>query len=170
MKHLYFVRHGLSEMNKKGIFSGRTETPLAPEGIEQAKLAGREAKKLDIDFIVTSPLERARETAALIAQEIGYPLAAITLDDRFTERTFGVLEGTPYTGSRQLDHHEGVETDAEILERAREGLEYLKTLNHDNIVIVSHGAIGRALRYIVDPSMNFHDMERLENAKIVQLL
>jgi len=170
MKHLYFVRHGLSEMNKLGFYSGRTETPLAPEGVKQAKQAGQEIKALGIDLIVSSPLERARETAILIAKEIGYPDKDILLDKRFTERMFGVLEGTPYTGARDIDHHEGVETDAEILERARKGLEYIKTLAHDNILIVAHGAIGRALRHIVDPSIHFHDIERFENAKVVQLL
>ena len=170
MKHLYFVRHGLSEMNKQGFYSGRTETPLAPEGKSQAKLAGEEAKKLHIDLVVSSPLKRARDTAKIIAKEIGYPEEAIVLDEQFIERHFGVLEGTPYDGARDIDHHEGVEKDAEILERARKGLEYIQTLGHDNILIVAHGAIGRALRHIIDPSVHFHDIERFENGKIVQLL
>ena len=170
MKHLYFVRHGLSEMNKQGIYSGSTETPLAPEGVKQAEEAGREAKALNIDFIISSPLKRARDTASIIAKKISYPTDKIVLDERFVERTMGILEGTPYTGAKDIDHHDGVETDAEILERARQGLEYLKTLGHDNILVVGHGAIGRALRHAVDPSIHFHDIERFENAKIVQLL
>lgn len=170
MKHLYFVRHGLSVMNKKGIFSGRTETPLAPEGIEQCEKAGRKAKKLNIDFIISSPMERARETAALIAQQIGYPLGDIAINDLFMERDFGSLEGTEYSINRDFSVYTDVESDEEILERARKGLEYLQSLKHDNILVVSHGAIGRAMRHILNPDVHFHHTERFENAKIVQLL
>lgn len=170
MKHLYFVRHGLSVMNKRGIYSGRTETPLAPEGITQAQEAGKALKGLSIDLIVSSPLERARETAALIAQQIGYPIAEIHLNELFTERNFGVLEGTPYTPDRAIEHHKGVEPDEEILARARKGIDYLKTLRHDNILVVGHGSIGRAMRHILEPSLHFHDMEGIKNAEIVQLL
>src|SRR6059058_1306401 len=105
MKHLYFVRHGLSVMNKKGVFSGRTETPLDPEGIKQAEAAGREAKELNIDLIVSSPMERCRETATIIAQQIGYPVADILFEDLFMERAFGVLEGTAYRTDMDLDMH-----------------------------------------------------------------
>lgn len=34
MKHLYFMRHGLSVMNKQGVFSGSNDTPLDAEGIK----------------------------------------------------------------------------------------------------------------------------------------
>src|SRR5947209_11612271 len=122
MKHLYFVRHGLSVMNKKGVFSGRTETPLDPEGIQQAEAAGKEAKKLQIDLIVSSPMERCCETAAIIAKEIGYPVAEILLEDLFMERAFGVLEGTEYRTDMDLEQHEGVETGKAIVERAGQGV------------------------------------------------
>jgi len=170
MKHLYFVRHGLSVNNKKGIFSGRTETPLAPEGIEQAHLAGQKAKALHIDLIVSSPMERARETASIIAGEIGYPLDAIELHDFFMERAFGVLEGEPYSPNMHLDDVEGVERSEEILERAKQGVAYLRSLPQDNILVVSHGAIGRALRHTVNSEIPFHGSERFDNADLVQLL
>lgn len=170
MKHLYFVRHGLSVMNKKGIFSGRTDTPLAPEGVKQCEEAGREAKALGIDFIVCSPMERARETAALIAQQIGYPVEEIAINELFMERDFGSLEGTLYSTNRDFSRYPDVESDEQILERARKGLEYLRGLDYDNILVVSHGAIGRALRHILEPDVHFHDTERFENGKIVQLL
>jgi uncharacterized phosphatase len=170
MKHLYFVRHGLSVMNKRGFFSGRTETPLAPEGIEQAEAAGREAKGLAIDLIVSSPMERARETATLIAQQIGYPVAEIVINDLFMERDFGSLEGQEYTTNRDFSKYNDVESDEDILDRARKGLEHLQGLKHSNILVVSHGAIGRAMRHILNPDVHFHQTERFENAKIVQLL
>ena len=170
MQHLYFVRHGLSVKNKEGVFSGRTETPLAPEGIEQAEAAGRQAKALDIDLIITSPMDRARETAALIAEQIGYPVTEIRTSDLFIERAFGVLEGTPYQSDMHLEDYEGVEKTEDIITRAREGLKHLENMRYDNILIVSHGAIGRALRNVLHPNIPFRGSEKFENGKIVQLL
>ena len=170
MKHLYFVRHGLSVMNKKGIFSGRTETPLAPEGIDQTKLAAEDIKSLGIDCIITSPMERARQTADIIAREIGFPANQIEVHDFFMERAFGVLEGEPYEPDMEIDDIEGVERNEEILARARQGVAYLQSLPHDNILVVSHGAIGRAMRHILTPDVPFHGSERFKNAELVQLL
>jgi len=157
-------------MNKKGVFSGRTETPLAPEGIEQVKAAGQKAKNLHIDLIVTSPMERARETAAIIARTIDYPVKDIQVSDLFMERDFASLEGKAYSPNRDFSSYEDVESDKAILERASEGLTYLKSLDHDTIMVVSHGAIGRAIRHLLNPSVHFHETERFENGKIVQLL
>lgn len=170
MQHLYFVRHGLSVMNKKGVFSGRTETPLAPEGVEQSRAAGKKAKELNIDLIISSPMERAVETAALIAQEIGYPVANILISDLFMERAFGVLEGRQYKPDMDMDGVEGVETGEEILKRANEGVEYLQKLRHNNILVVSHGAIGRAMRHALNPEIPFHGSARFNNGEVVQLL
>jgi broad specificity phosphatase PhoE len=157
-------------MNKKGVFSGRTETPLDPEGVAQAQAAGQKAKDLQIDLIVSSPMERCRETATIIAKEIGYPVDNIVFEDLFMERAFGVLEGTEYRTDMDLDMHEGVETADNIIQRAKEGVKYLQGLDHDNILMVSHGAIGRALRHTLHPHIPYFDSERFENAKIVQLL
>src|SRR5690606_2527197 len=71
MKKLYFIRHGLSVMNRQGVFSGSIDTPLTDEGRKQAKRAGKLARDFGIDYIVSSPLARALETAQIIAGEIG---------------------------------------------------------------------------------------------------
>src|SRR5215475_13120394 len=95
MKHIYFVRHGLTEMSKQGLRAGAgSETPLAPEGHDQAKRAGHHAKQLAIDHIISSPQKRAHHTAQIIAREIGYPEHDIALNSLFVERHFGELEGT----------------------------------------------------------------------------
>jgi broad specificity phosphatase PhoE len=92
MKKLYFIRHGLSEMNKSGHFAGTIDTPLAEEGRAQAKMAGIKARELRIDLIVTSPLIRASETAEIIARQIGYPKDKIVLSRLLIERHWGDLE------------------------------------------------------------------------------
>ncbi|MEO8104884.1 MAG: histidine phosphatase family protein [Candidatus Saccharibacteria bacterium] len=170
MQHLYFVRHGLSVMNKQGIFSGRTETPLAREGVQQAELAGSHAAGLHIDCIVSSPMKRAIDTATIIAQKIGYPVEKIIVSDLFMERAFGPLEGTAYQPNMKIEHIEGVEKAELIVQRARAGVEYLHSLPAETILVVSHGAIGRALRHCLNPTTPFHDSARFANAEVTKLL
>ncbi|MDB5175632.1 MAG: histidine phosphatase family protein [Candidatus Saccharibacteria bacterium] len=167
---MYFVRHGLSVMNKQGIFSGRTETPLAPEGLAQAKAAGLELKDVGVDCIVSSPMKRARHTAQIIADEIGYNKDKIILNDLFMERAFGPLEGTPYSKHLQMEDIEGVEPGEELLARAKAGIEFLQTLPYNTIVVTSHGAIGRAMRHLLHPDIPFHGSESFNNAEVIKLL
>lgn len=96
MKQLYFVRHGLSEMNKLGVYAGRADTPLTETGRQQAKTAGEQARNLTMDCVVASPLKRALETAQIIAKEIDYPEGRIIINDLLTERDFGSMEGKPW--------------------------------------------------------------------------
>lgn len=157
MKKLYFIRHGLSEANKAGIWSGQSETDLSSEGRAQAKAAGLKAKDLAIDLIVSSPLGRARQTAEIIAGEIGYPKKKIVFSDLLKERSWGDLEGTPHSSADglDLDSVPNVETAPALLARAEQALKYLESLPAEHILVVSHGTIGRALRHHIIEDMPF---------------
>jgi broad specificity phosphatase PhoE len=174
MKNLYFIRHGLSEMNKQGVWSGTSETPLSAEGRKQAKQAGKQAKNLHIDYIVCSPLSRALDTAKIIAQEIGYPEDNIHINDLFIERHWGELEGQAWNPDLDLDGFSDVETRDSIVERARLAIEFLKTLDAHNILVVSHGSFGRAMRHhlINHPYTNRRGPNEpiIPNAEIVKWL
>lgn len=170
MKHLYFVRHGLSVMNQQGVFSGVTDTPLTEKGRQQAISAGKQLHDAAIDCIVASPVARAYDTALLIAKEIGYdPEKIITFDD-FTERDFGPLEGTEYNPFADLDNTHGVEHSNDLIKRVENGWKKLKDIEADTILVVSHGAVGRALRSIVQDETPFHGSEKFDNAAVVKLL
>lgn len=156
-------------MNKSGIVSGRTDTPLSDEGQEQAVAAGRQLKDAAIDCIVTSPMGRAKHTAELIAQEIGFPKDQIVTSDFFNERDFGPLEGTAYTKSLPSEA-EGMESLEQLFDRAKKGYTFLERLPHDNILVVSHGAIGRAMRHCIDPGIPIYPSKSFDNAEVVELL
>jgi uncharacterized phosphatase len=173
MKHLYVVRHGHTKMNELGRFSGQTETPLTPKGKEQAIAAGREARSLGINYIVSSPLSRAYNTARLIAAEIGYPQDAIAQDDLLMERHFGRAEGAVYSREFNME----AIADAESLDALHDRLEAfwqkLQSVSADNILVVCHGSSGRMLRTVVLPHIPFHgtsDTHHLPNAEIIQLI
>jgi uncharacterized phosphatase len=155
MKKLYFIRHGLSEMNKQGLFAGRADTPLTDEGRAQAKAAGAKAKDLKIDLIISSPLSRARETAEIISREIGYPVDRIKFSDLLIERHWGDLEGTPHIVVHDLDEVPNAETSKDLLSRGESALRYLESLEANNILVVSHGTFGRALRHYIVEDLPF---------------
>ena len=169
MKRLYFMRHGLSEANVKGVYAGQTETPLTKEGRDQAKLAGQKCKELNIDHIISSPFSRAYDSAKIIAHEINYPIKAIELNSLFIERGFGELEGKPWMPDLNIDGFADIETLDSIMERMHLGYEYLKTLDAENILVVSHGATGRAIRSIINPVFPYKQADYFPNAEIVQL-
>lgn len=170
MKKLYFARHGLSQLNKAGKLSGRTETPLAEEGRQQAKKAGQQAKKLGIDLIVCSPMQRTVETAHIIAKEVGYPVKAIVEQKLFIERDFGELEGQPYAPDINLDGISDLETTDTLMNRAKLALNWLHNRPEEVILVVSHGSFGRALRSLLLEEYHFDHPDRLVNAKIHEWL
>lgn len=167
MKRIYFCRHGLSELNIKGHFAGSTDTPLAEEGRKQARLAGQKAKDLGIDLIVASPLSRAKETAEIIAKEVGYPVENIHINDLLVERHFGELEGKPWSPDLDLDGISDIETVDSLIERAHLALKWIESLPGNNVLVVSHGSFGRALRSVLIAEHPFHDSEKLQNAEII---
>ena len=168
MKNLYFVRHGLSIMNETGIFSGRTETDLTEKGINQAIKAGNELKSASIHLIISSPLKRTTHTASLIAGEINYPEKNILINHLFIERDFGPLEGESYYPN--LGNYPGVETMEHLIKRAELALNFLYSQDQDNILVVSHGAIGRALRHVIDNSIPFSNSPSFNNGQVVKLI
>lgn len=170
MKHLYFMRHGLSVMNMQGVFSGSIDTPLAELGIKQCHLAAHHLNGVLIDAIVCSPMKRTVESAKIICQEISFPEEKIIVSELFVERSFGPLEGTDYSTDLNLDQTGGVEHSSSLINRAQLGLDLLNSLEADTILVVSHGAIGRALRHVINPSLDYYHMAGFNNAEVVKLI
>lgn len=171
MKHLYYCRHGLSLMNQQGLLAGSTDTPLVDEGRAQAHAAGKSAQKLGIDLIVTSPLSRAKETADIIADELGLPGENIVSNELLRERDFGELEGSAWYLGRKFDHESSVEPYEDIMARAQQAKNWLETLAAGNILLVSHGSFIRAIRSLYQPEKVYADASAsMPNAEIVQLV
>lgn len=170
MKQLYFMRHGLSEMNKLGRFSGRIDTPLAPEGKLQCVEAGRALLGVDIHKIISSPMERAYESAVIVANEIGYPKNEIIIHELFMERDLGSLEGKKYKKGLTMSDVAGLEHSNNLVQRAKAGLDYLNSLDADVILVVSHSALGRALVHVLDPKKDFSQIGTFANAEVIRLI
>lgn len=169
MKHIYFCRHGQSQLNVEGKWAGSTETPLTGEGRAQAEAAGEQAKELHIDYILCSPLSRAHETAEIIAKKIGHPLHELDKNSLVIERHFGPLEGQLWQPDFDMDGIADVETVDSVIERARQAVRHIETLDATTILVVSHSSFGRALRHVLNPDIPFHGSARFQNAHIVKL-
>lgn len=91
---IYFVRHGESQANEQNRFAGHLESPLTVLGERQARHAGRIAKSggLAFDEVHVSTLGRARRTAELLLEELGWT-GDVTTSALLVERDFGVFGG-----------------------------------------------------------------------------
>ena len=168
MKHLYFVRHGESVRNVERTYAGQFDTPLTDRGRDQARAAGEQARGLRFDLMVSSPLSRALETARIIARATGYPADKILVNDIFKERAFGTMEGKSWHEiPEEMAPSYGGESEEQVLVRAKQSLDFLRSLKTDTILLVGHGTFFRMLRTALDPSKAY---EEPENARIVQLL
>mmetsp|Transcript_11181 Transcript_11181/g.15391 ORF Transcript_11181/g.15391 Transcript_11181/m.15391 type:complete len:622 (+) Transcript_11181:61-1926(+) len=92
---LVIIRHGKTEYNKMGIFTGWEDAPLSEEGRAEARRAGKLLlkHKIDFDIVYTSWLSRAIETAWLVLDEMDLLWLPISKTWRLNERMYGALTG-----------------------------------------------------------------------------
>ncbi len=90
---IVLVRHGRTAANARGLLLGRADPPLDDEGHRQAACLARAMAGLDVARVVTSPLGRCRETADAIERAAG--AVPVSIDDRWIELDYGVLDGSP---------------------------------------------------------------------------
>lgn len=98
---LYLIRHGMTDGNKEGLYTGRMDIPLCPEGIEQVKSLTTLYEYPDVDEIYCSPLIRCQQTAEMI-----YPDRSLTLVDDLTELSLGDFEGKSIADLKGTEEYE----------------------------------------------------------------
>ncbi|HWJ97628.1 MAG TPA: histidine phosphatase family protein, partial [Acidimicrobiales bacterium] len=89
MTRLLLVRHGESIWNADGRWQGQADPPLSERGQEQAAAAA--ASIGTVDVLVTSDLERAADTGAIIGRILG--IEPVLVEPRLRERDAGSLSG-----------------------------------------------------------------------------
>ncbi|MED3646392.1 histidine phosphatase family protein [Halalkalibacterium halodurans] len=179
--NLYLIRHGESMGNKLGKIQGTEDFPLSPLGEKQAAELGSYFKAIPLDYIYSSDLTRAHETAKAIGQVKGLPVEATALA---REVHLGPFQGK--TRAEIYEHYpetkkttiltsgiEGTETVEELTKRCNHfRSELLMKHRGENVAIVSHGGfISIFLMYLVVGKQwyNFHRPFRIDNTNITRV-
>jgi broad specificity phosphatase PhoE len=148
-RHVWLVRHGETEWARLGRHTGRTDITLTDRGRDQARALGRRLAGHAFNLVLTSPLSRAAETAALS----GYEASAIA-DPDLQEWDYGEHEGRT-TAEIRTDFPGWTiwrgpwpagETVDEVAARADRVIERLRTAEPEGDALVfAHGHLLRVL-------------------------
>lgn len=157
--HFTFLRHAESVGNAHGYYQGQSDFPLSEIGKQQAHaLAARWQREGKIFALaLSSPLQRALQTAQIVCDALNVPLI---LEDQWMERNNGLLAGLNAEQAAQIApppdmlhpyHPIGKtgESQWEVYLRAGKALQSLLHRQPGNYLIVSHGGILNTLMYAI---------------------
>ena len=151
MLRLLLIRHGQTLWNKELRYNGDTDTELTPFGRRQAAAVAARLQQHHVDLVVSSDLQRATATAAMIAEACQCPSQA---DARWREVHFGAAEGLRWAdvvarfpaaarawAENQADAAmPGGESLLEVAGRLQPALsELAAAFDNKTVVVVSHG-------------------------------
>lgn len=137
---LIIVRHGRTAANAQGLLQGRIDPPLDELGERQAQAAAQLIGP--VDRVISSPLQRARQTAAAFGVDV-------EVDDRWIELDYGEWEGRPVRDVAAADwaawrasldwRPPGGETLAELGARVRAaGQDLIEAATDQTVVVTTH--------------------------------
>ncbi len=171
---LIIIRHGETEENVAGIIQGHLPGKLSKNGITQAKKVALRFKDEKIDYIYSSDLARAADTAKEIAKY--HSETPIEFVKNLREKDLGEFAGKrkeeiKYTGDEKITFVEprNGETTKQLFERAKKVLdETIKRHSEDVVMFVCHGGIGKALIAAINgkEKFDFEEIERLHNTSV----
>lgn len=151
-KPFLFIRHGQTDWNLQRKAQGAVDIPLNATGRAQAREAAAALRLLGPTRIVSSDLSRARETAEILAAELG--IARIDLEPDLREVSFGELEGASWNADFARFYAgaftpRGGESFESFRDRTKRGL--ARALEPEGLaLVVAHGGVWKALRAALD--------------------
>jgi broad specificity phosphatase PhoE len=144
---LWLCRHGETEWSRDGRHTSHTDLPLTPVGIEEARRLVPALAGISFDLVLTSPLQRASDTAAVL----GFPDAR--REPALAEWDYGDYEGLTTREIRQkvpewtvwTHDSPGGESAGHVADRADRVIDRVLTEATDRALVVSHGHFLRVL-------------------------
>ena len=176
---LFIARHGETEFNRKGMLQGRgINAPLNETGKLQAKQLSGYLMNYESDFLASSSLTRAEQTAGYYSSDAGLSL---TKNSDLDEMDFGDFEGAPFLDvmdeikrldtawrSGEVDVKvPGGESPLEVFTRADEAVKnYLASHEGETLVLIVHGRLIRILfsEWLGYGLQNMHMIEHTNGA------
>lgn len=161
-KIFYFVRHGESIMNAKGLRQG-PDGSLSENGVEQAHITGERLNKRPIETIIASPYERTKETAEIIAEHIKKPLEysqllferrnpseiiGKSIKDPEIEKIIDIIDKSYHSDDFRYSDEENFQ---DLKDRAKKLLDFLSARPEKCLLVVTHGIfLKMVVAYIVE--------------------
>lgn len=151
---LYVVRHGETIWNVQKRVQGISDIPLTEKGMKDAEELQDLISTLNIDVVISSPLERARETAKILIDS----KLPVNTDDRIKERDWGMNEGALIDTVDRWDcwdvilntKVQNIECIQDFMDRVSNFIEEIKIKYKDkNVLIVTHSAVSRVIHYLL---------------------
>ena len=167
--NIYFVRHGQTDWNLQKKLQGLADIPLNDTGKKQAKDLQSQLADKEIDLIITSPLQRAVETANIINEKNNLPIMKA---EGLHERDFGEFEGLIkgewyrdfWNWNKNL-RYEKAENVQDFSKRINDELDNIITkYKGKNILIVAHGGVG------IPTAIKFGSKEISENGDLLEFV
>lgn len=147
---LIVIRNTEAPSNVNYVVGGRSNESLTKKGVIQAKTLRKKLEKINYDVIITSPVNRAVETANIV----NYKNIPLIKDERITERDSGdlllkdrnLVNKTEWNSMEKLRTDGGAETLLSLINRANDFIEEIrKKYENKTVLIVTHNSISRAL-------------------------
>ncbi len=173
---IILVRHGETQWNALGKLQGREDVPLSETGRLQAKATGKALSQYPFSgrgpVIISSPLQRAVETARLVAAEL--PMTEeIYTNEVLLERDYGAGSGLTREERERLypdDDFPGLEDRMEAERRIVQGIKLLaRKAKGRDLVLVSHGEISHIFLARLRGETTQTGRSALQNASISTL-
>ncbi len=160
---LFLVRHGETVDNARQIMQGQTQGCLNEKGREQARVVSERLAAESIDAIVASDLQRAIQTAEIIAEPHGLPVVTTPL---LRERDWGGFTGRFIPDLKGEVWPDDIESEEALLSRARTFLIYITaTYPGKRVVAVGHGIFNKAI-LAVYAQCPMREVQRMMNAEV----
>lgn len=160
---LFLVRHGETVDNARQIMQGQTQGCLNEKGREQARVVAERLAAESIDAIVASDLQRAIQTAEIIAEPHGLPVVTTPL---LRERDWGGFTGRFIPDLKGEVWPDDIESEEALLARARTFLIYITaTYPGKRVVAVGHGIFNKAI-LAVYAQCPMREVQRMMNAEV----
>lgn len=148
---IYTIRHAKTSYNTEKRYAGSIDIPLNETGVREAHLAAAKITGLKFDFVISSTMKRAIETAQIL---VPYPSQFIQTE-LCNERNFGIMEGHTWSEIQNFeprilmievgnDFHtvnpKGAEPLEDVWNRAKKFRRFIfREFKGLKILVVSHG-------------------------------
>ena len=173
--NLDVVRHGETIWNVEKKVQGISDIPLTDKGRLEAQDLRELISTLNIDVVISSPLERARETAKILIDS----KLPINTDDRIKERDWGMNEGAIIDTVDTWDcwdvilntKVQNIECIQDFMYRVSNFIEDIKIRYKDkNVLIVTHSAVSRVIHYLLGTIPEDGNLSRINipNLRIIE--